>query len=191
MKMLPNARHACMVAMLAFFTLALICGCNSYQLGSPVELPFESIYIKPATNDSFAPQAQTLLSTQIRDAFIRDGRTKIVTSREAADAVLLINLTDYSRRAAARQSVDTTAAASFSLVIAAEVSLFNQNKGDYYFQERIIKESSSAYVNNPYATPAVAQTQDFLQMEYQAMPRLTHDLSRRIADEVLSAWEPR
>ena len=191
MKMLPNARHACMVAMLAFFNLALICGCNSYQLGSPVELPFESIYIKPATNDSFAPQAQTLLSTQIRDAFIRDGRTKIVTSREVADAVLVINMTDYSRRAAARQSVDTTAAASFSLVIAAEVSLFNQNKGDYYFQERIIKESSSAYVNNPYAAPAVAQTQDFLQMEYQAMPRLTHDLSRRIADEVLSAWEPR
>ena len=191
MKMLPIARHACMIAVLAFFTLALVSGCNSYQLGNPVELPFESIYIKPVSNDSFAPQAQALLSTQIRDAFIRDGRTKLVTSREAADAVLLINLTEYNRRTAARQSVDTTAAASFSLVIAAEVSLFNQNKGDYYFQERIIKESSSAYVNNPYATPAVAQTQDFLQMEYQAMPRLTHDLSRRIADEVLSTWEPR
>ena len=109
----------------------------------------------------------------------------------SADAVLLINLTDYKRYAAARQSKDTTTAASFSLVLAAEVSLFNQNKGDYYFQERIINESSSAYVNNPYATPATAQTEDFLQMEYQAMPRLTHDLSRRIADEVLNTWEPR
>ena len=189
--MLLNAGHTSMIAVLALFTSAFISGCNSYQLGNPAELPFESIYIKPVSNDSFAPQAQALLSTQIRDAFIRDGRTKLVTSREAADAVLLINLTEYNRRTAARQSVDTTAAASFSLVIAAEVSLFNQNKGDYYFQERIIKESSSAYVNNPYATPAVAQTQDFLQMEYQAMPRLTHDLSRRIADEVLSTWEPR
>lgn len=180
-----------MVAILAMFNLAFICGCNSYQLGNPVELTFESIYIQPVTNDSFAPQAQTLLSAQIRDAFIRDGRTKLVTSREAADAVLLINLTEYNRYAAARQSDDTTSAASFRLVLAAEVSLFNQNKGDYYFLKRIINESSSAYVDNPYATPAIAQTQDFLQMEYQAMPRLTHDLSRRIADEVLNTWEPR
>ena len=180
-----------MVAMLAMFTLALISGCNTYQLGNPVELPFESIYIKPVTNDSFAPQAQALLSTHIRNAFIRDGRTKLVISRESADAVLIINLTKYKRYAAARQSEDTTTAASFSLVLAAEVSLFNQNKGDYYFQERIINESSSTYVDNPYATPSAAQTQDFLQMEYQAMPRLTYDLARGIADEVLSTWEPR
>ena len=191
MKMLLNAGHTSMVAMLALFALAFISGCNSYQLGNPAELTFESIYIKPVSNDSFAPQAQALLSTQIRDAFIRDGRTKLVTNREAADAVLLINLTEYNRRAAARKSEDTTTAASFSLVLAAEVSLYNQNKGDYYFLKRIINESSSAYVDNPYATPAVAQTQDFLQMEYQAMPRLTHDLSRRIADEVLNTWEPR
>ncbi len=189
--MLPNAGHTSMVAMLALFALAFVSGCHSYKLGNPVELPFESIYIKPVSNDSFAPQAQALLSTQIRDAFIRDGRTKLVSSREDADAVLLINLTEYNRYAAARQSEDTTAAASFSLLLAAEVSLFNQNKGDYYFLKRIINESSSAYVENPYATPTVTQTQDFLQMEYQAMPRLTHDLSRRIADEVLSTWETR
>ena len=191
MKRLPNAGHTIKFAVLVCFTLAFISGCNSYQLGNPFELPFESIYIKPVTNDSFAPQAQTLLSTQIRDAFIRDGRTKLVINREAADAVLIINLTEYNRIAAARQSDDTTSAASFRLVLAAEVSLFDQNKGDYYFQKRMIRESSSAYVNNPYATLATAQTQDFLQMEYQAMPRLTHDLSRRIADEVLSTWEPR
>ncbi len=191
MKRLPNAGHTTKVAVLVCFTLAFISGCNSYQLGNPFELPFESIYVKPVTNDSYAPQAQTLLSTQIRDVFIRDGRTKLVINREAADAVLIINLTEYNRIAAARQSDDTTSAASFRLVLAAEVSLFDQNKGDYYFQKRMIRESSSAYVNNPYATPATAQTQDFLQMEYQAMPRLTHDLSRRIADEVLSTWEPR
>ena len=191
MRMLPNALDACMVTMLALFAFSFISGCNSYQLGNPVELPFESIYIKPVTNDSFAPQAQALLSAQIRDIFIRDGRTKLVTSREAADAALLITLTEYNRLVAARQSEDTALAASFNLVLAAEVSLFNQNKGDYYFQERIIKESSSTYANNPYTTPATAQTQDFLQMEYQAMPSLTRDLSRRIADEVLSTWEPR
>ena len=47
-----------MIAVLALFTSAFISGCNSYQLGNPAELPFESIYIKPVSNDSFAPQAQ-------------------------------------------------------------------------------------------------------------------------------------
>jgi hypothetical protein len=173
------------------FTVASNSGCNSYQLGNPVELPFKSIYIKPVTNDSFAPQAQALLSTQIRDAFIRDGRTKLVTSRDAADAVLIVNLTEYNRYAAARQSFDTTLASSFLLTLAAEVSLFNQNKGSYYFQKRMIQKSSSAYVEDPYATTAASQTQDFLQSEYQAMPRLTEDIAHRIADEVLNPWEPR
>jgi hypothetical protein len=190
MKMLTHALHASMLAMPAIF-MAAFSGCNSYQLGNPVELPFESIYIKPVTNDSFAPQAQAILSSQIRDAFIHDGRTKLVTSSEAADAVLVVNLTEYNRRAAGRQSLDTTMAANFRLTLYAEVSLFNQIKGDYYFQERMIQRSSNAYVEDLYATPGDSQTQDFLQSEYQAMPRLTRDLARRIADEVLSPWEPR
>ena len=46
--------------------------------------------------------------------------------------------------------------------------------------------------NAPYDTILEpAQTQDFLQSEYQAMPRLTRDLASRIADEVLNPWEPR
>ena len=191
MKMLPYAHRASLLAILVIFTAVFISGCNSYQFGNPVELPFESIYIKPVTNDSFAPQAQALISSQIRDIFIHDGRTKLVTSSEAADAVLIVNLTEYKRYAAARRSVDTTVAASFYLALAAEVSLFNQNKGDYYFQERMVRKSSNAYLNAPYDTTATTQSQDFLQSEYQAMPRLTRDLARRIADEVLNPWEPR
>ena len=191
MKMLPHAHRACLLAILAIFTAVFISGCKSYQLGNPTKLPFESIYIKPVTNDSFAPQAQALISSQIRDIFIHDGRTKLVTSSEAADAVLIVKLTEYKRYPAARRSVDTKVAASFALVLNAEVSLFNQNKGDYYFQERIVRKSSSAYLNAPYDTTATNQPQDFLQSEHQVMPRLTRDLARRIADEVLNPWEPR
>ena len=186
--MLSQAQRASILAMLAMFTVAFMSGCKSYQFGNPVRLPFKSIYIKPVTNDSFAPQTQALLSAQIRDTFIRDGRTKLVASRDAADAVLIVNLTDYNRRAAARQSTDTTEAASFSLTLAVEVSLYDQNKREYYFQERIIQKSSNAYVDDPYAAPG-AIPQDFLQSEYQAIPRITRDLARRIADEVLYPWE--
>ncbi|MGZ0655791.1 LPS assembly lipoprotein LptE [Coraliomargarita sp. W4R53] len=191
MKMLPPALRATLIATFTLLTIAFISGCKSYQFGNPAELPFQSIYIKPVSNNSFAPQAQALLSTQIRDAFIRDGRTKLVTSEEAADVVLLVNLTEYNRSAAARQSDDTVVAADFDLTLFAEVSLYNQNKGDYLFQDRVLRETSNAYVNNPYTTGSTNNTQDFLQSEYQAMSILTRDLARKIADEVLSPWEPK
>ncbi|WPJ97630.1 LPS assembly lipoprotein LptE [Coraliomargarita algicola] len=192
MKMLPNALRTPLLAMLTVLAAILISGCQSYQWGNPAELPFKSIYIKPVSNDSFAPQAQALLSGQIRDAFIRDGRTLLVTSEEDADAVLLVNLTNYKRRAAALSSQDTATAADFDLTLVAELSLYNQNQGDYFFEGRVIEETSNAYVNNPYlASTATSNTQSFLQSEDQAMSLLTRDLARRISNEVLSPWEPK
>lgn len=184
-----------MIAVMYFFVallaMSFLGGCKSYQLGNPAELPFQSIYVKPVSNNSFAPQAQALLSTQLREVFIRDGRTRIVTSEEEADAVLLVNLTEYRRSAAARQSDDTAAAAEFDLTLVAVVSLYNQNEGTYLLRNHELSDVSNAYIENLYASPGAPRTQDFLQSEYQSMPLLTRDLARRIADEVLSPWEPK
>jgi hypothetical protein len=181
---LGRTLHVC----LAFVSLVLISGCASYHLGSPAELPFDSIYIRPTGNESFAPQAQAVVSAQIREAFIRDGRVKLVSKQSEADAVLEVMLTNYDRRAAARSRSDTVSARDFDLLLAADISLLDQNKGDYLFAKRSIVERSSTYVENPYAAPADLQTQGYIQSEYNAMPRLARDLARRIADEVLSPW---
>ncbi len=173
---------------LAFAALALLGGCASYHLGSPTELPFESIYIRPAGNESFVPQAQAVVSAQVREAFIHDGRVKLVSKEADADAVLEVTLTDYVRRAAARQTNDTVSARDYDVVLTAEISLFNQNRGDYFFTERSISERSSTYVENPYAAEDDLHTQGYLQSEYNAVPRLARNIARRIADEVLSPW---
>lgn len=195
MKMFPRPLRPTMIAVMYFFmallAMSFLGGCKSYQLGNPAELPFQSIYVKPVSNNSFAPQAQALLSTQLREVFIRDGRTRIVTSEEEADAVLLVNLTEYRRSAAARQSDDTAAAAEFDLTLVAVVSLYNQNEGTYLLRNHELSDVSNAYIENLYASPGAPRTQDFLQSEYQSMPLLTRDLARRIADEVLSPWEPK
>ena len=191
MMMLKKNFRDSLVAGLSLLAASFLGGCKSYQMGHPAELPFKSIYIQPVSNDSFAPQAQALLSAQIRDVFIRDGRTQLVASEDAADAVLMVNLTGYKRTAAARQKNDTVVASDFDLSLFAEVSLFDQNKGGYFFQSRLINETSNAYVENPYIAAGDPRTQDFLQSEYQAMPRLTRDLARKIADEVLSPWQPK
>ncbi|TVP80965.1 MAG: hypothetical protein EA353_02550 [Puniceicoccaceae bacterium] len=181
--------YACLLLSIGF--IGLLGGCKSYQLGNPAELTFQSIYVKPVQNDSYAPQAQALLSSQIRDAFIRDGRLALATSEEAADVVLLVNLTDYRRRAASRSRQDTRLGTDFDLTLEAELALFDQNKGSYLFQRRKLSERSNAYAQNPYAAPGAPASQGFIQSEYQAMPRLTRGLAQKIADEVLSPWTPR
>jgi hypothetical protein len=189
--MQPTSSRPFSIALVSLILACVFGGCRSYQLGNPAELSFETIYVKPVENDSYAPQAQALLSSQIRDAIIRDGRLQIVTSEESADSVLLVKLTEYKRETAIRDSQDTTVGVDFDLTLQAEIALFDQVNGDYLFRERRLSERSNAFVNNPYAAAGALRSQGFLQAEYQAMPRITRDLAKKIADEVLSPWEPR
>lgn len=184
----PHSIRRTISTLSSVLALALCGGCASYHLGSPAEPEFESLYVRPAQNESFAPQAQALVSTQLRQALIRDGRIAIVSDPAQADAILEVTLTDYSRSAAARQSTDTVTAQNFDLRLDAQLSLYNQNSGNYYFQGRQLSERSSAYVENPYADPSALNTDSYIQSEYNAMPRLARGLARKIADEVLSPW---
>ena len=71
------------------------------------ELPFRTLFVEPVSNGCYAPQAQALLSAKIRDVLIRDGRVQLVTAAEQADAILSVNLTNYSCRGNSRQPQDT------------------------------------------------------------------------------------
>ncbi|WP_158279935.1 LPS assembly lipoprotein LptE [Coraliomargarita sinensis] len=175
-------------ALLTLLTLGFTVGCKSYKLGHPAELPFETIFIQPAKNDSFAPQAQALVSSEVREAVIRDGRVKLIANRSEADAVLMLTLTDYSRRAATRSQDDTEVAQDFDLTLQLQLDLFDQRSGEYLFQERRVQARSKAYVYDPYAGAGAANTQGLIQSEFNAIPRLARDLGRKAADELLSVW---
>ena len=175
-------------ALLATFALSFFVGCQSYQLGHPTELPFETIYIQPAKNDSFAPQAQTLVSTQVREAVIRDGRVRLIADQSAADAVLQMTVTDYTRRASARRQDDTEAAQNFDLTLRLQLDLYDQRNDNYFFKGRQVEARTTGYLNNPYAAAGTPDTQGLIQSEYNAMPRLARELGRKAANELLSAW---
>jgi len=175
---------------ISLFLTALLSGCASYQLGSHSELPFESIYIRPASNASFAPQSQAILSAQVRDAFIKDGRVKLLSHQSEADAILEISIIEYTRQSGARRRSDTETAQTFRVGLEAEISLLNANTGALYFEQRKLEEHEGIYVDNPYANTA-AEKQGYIRAEYNAMPRITRGLARKIADEVLSPWPTR
>ena len=164
---------------------SLLSGCSSYQLGSPGQTTFESIYIKPVANSSFAPQAQSIVSAQLRETFISDARIRVVAKEENADTVLDITLTEYNRGAAARSSVDTVIANNFDLTLTASVSLFDQSTGEYLFENRSVETKTNFYTRNPYIED---QPITYQLGERQAMEQLARQIARKIADEVLSPW---
>jgi len=174
-----------LIGLTAIVVLGLFSGCANYKLGSSAEIPFKSIYIKPTTNHSYAPQAQPIVSAQIRETFIHDARVKLVASEEEADAVLYVDLTKYDRTAGARNSNDTVRANTFDVRLVAEVSLYSNTRGDYLFKERQIQADTNAYIGNPYTEGEIIS---YLQSERQTMTQLAREMARKVTDEVLSPW---
>ena len=147
--------------------------------------------MRPASNASFAPQSQAILSAQVRDAFIKDGRVKVLSNESEADAVLELSIIEFTRESGARLRADTETAQTFNLGLEAEISLFDVNTGDFYFAQRKLEQSEGIYVDNPFNSPSAGERQGYIRAEYNAMPRITRELARKIADEVLSPWPTR
>ena len=66
--------------------LAFVGGCANYQLGTGGKLTFATLYLEPVANHTTLPQAQALVSSQLRERFLRDGRVTLVNSSADADA---------------------------------------------------------------------------------------------------------
>lgn len=164
-----------------------ILGCSAYRLGSPSEIPFDSIYIEPPLNSSFVPQAQQLLGTQIRKAIIRDGRVSLLSNPDEATARLEIELMDYRRNSSAYNSDDIDVARSYALTLFVKVSLWDARKNAYLFKDLAFQASEQSYLGNPYDN-SVISANNFNAAEYNSIPLLTRSLAEKISDHVLSPW---
>lgn len=184
-------QHSYKVGLFILITTLAVTGCANYKLGSAPPPPFRTLFVEAAVNDSFAPLAQARVSAEIREAFIRRGQIKLVGEKESADAVLSILLADYRRAPLARDSNDTARAQDYRISLTALLSLYDQNTGNYYFQERPIHSQTIALRGNPYASdtsPSSIESHSYTQSEHLALPRLARDFGRQAADVVLGHW---
>lgn len=162
--------------LLVLTSILIFSGCASYQLGRHAEPPFRSIYVKPVANASFAPQAQALLTTQIREAFLHDGLIEVETE-DQADAVLEVVLREFERHVAATRSDDTGVADKLRLDLRADCTLSDSRTGQVYINKRPIIATADSFPQ-----------ESSQQAEFQNMPVLTNNLARRIVYEVLQVW---
>lgn len=152
--------------------------CSHYRLGTGDGDPgFRSLYVAPVGNDAAVPQAVPIVSRELRDAFLRDGRIRLARSAESADAVLTVMLTDYSRSFTAVQPNDTALARKFDLALSARCTLVDRRTGEALFSDRVVSVTRQIYVDSG-QNPA----------ETEALPHLADQLADWVAHAALGVW---
>jgi len=162
---------------IALSVVLLLAACAHYQLGTDGKLAFATLYIEPVENKALLPQASALVSTQLRDSLLRDGRVTLVNDPAQADAVLHVTLTNYSRAQTAARSDDTGLARKFQLTLLAVCTLRDNHTGKVLFENRPVNAVKEAYTDSGQ-----------LQSEYNTLPLLAASLADSIAHAVLDVW---
>jgi hypothetical protein len=168
---------------------ALFCaGCSHYRLGAGPGPAFATLYVVPAKNKTTIAQSQQILSTMIREAFIKDGRVELVNSEADADASLEITLVNYRRENAANREDDNGLARKFTLHLTAAMSLRDNRSGKMLFDKRIVEVQREAFVDNGLGNVPFGSANDQLQSEYNTYPLLADQLASRATHAVLDVW---
>lgn len=152
-------------------------GCASYQLGSPSNPTFDTVFVPPVANDSFMPQSRAAVTTAVREAFARDGRVELAANAGSAGRVIEIRLTDYSREMATALPSDTALARKFVLTLNAEVRVVDPANREAQITPVAISVSVDAYTDSGQQ-----------QAEFQAVPQLADKLATEVVHRVLDVW---
>lgn len=161
----------------AALCLVLPTSCANYQLGTGAKTKFATLFIAPVSSKVVIPQAQALITTQLREAFIRDGRISLTDSADSADAVLTISLTGYDRTVAVSRADDTGLARRFDVTLQAQATLEDNQSKKPYFAARPLR-----------ATRGVFTDSGLVPAEYENMPLLAEQLAKETVHAVLDVW---
>ena len=179
---LARPRHSRLLSTLVRLLFVSAClllqaGCASYQLGTGSTPTFRTLYIEPVMNKTTLPQSQALVSTRLRESFLRDGRVQLVNSPEAADATLTIVINDYHREVAAVREGDTGLARKFNVTLGASCTLRAKLSEKPIFENRPVLAVREVFTDSGQ-----------LQAEYQTLPLLAEALSAKLVHAALDVW---
>jgi hypothetical protein len=163
-------------------------GCAHYKMGAGPAPSFATLYIAPAKNKTPIAQSRELVSTLVREAFIRDGRLELVDGKGDADATLEVTLVKYRRLNAANREDDNGLAREFTLHLTATCSLQDNRTSKMIFENRTIEVQREAFLDNGLGLVPFGTSNDQLQSEYNTLPLLAELLADKVKHAVLDVW---
>jgi hypothetical protein len=176
---MPKSTRMMRVAGLAVLFAAVFClgACANYQLGTGGKLKFSRIFIAPVTSEALIPQAQALVTTALREAFLKDGRVALAESPGDADATLKVTLSSYQRDVTVSQTQDTGLARRFDVTLRAKVTLTDLRSKQTLFENRVLTARRGVFTDSGQQ-----------QSEYQTLPLLAEKLAQDAVHAALDVW---
>jgi hypothetical protein len=165
-----------LVALGCILALVSIPGCAHYQLGTGGAPAFRTLYVEPVASRTLLPQSRALLSTQLRETFLRDGRVTLVNSAAEAEATLTVVINDFHRDVVTAREDDTGRARKFNETLGALCTLRDRT-GKVLFENRPITAVREVFTDGGQ-----------LQAEYQVLPLLADAFAGKVVHSALDAW---
>lgn len=177
-------------ALLAALMLFLGAACSHYRLGTGVEREYQTVFIPPVASSGQVPQATAILTTAIRESFIRDGRIRVVNTADEADVVLSVTVKRFSRRSLTGLPGDSGLARSMGITLDTVATLEAPDGKKTWFADRAVSVERQIFTDDGTAPPAVSALQPVqqTQAEYQLVPQLAEALAERLKGAVLDTW---
>lgn len=160
-----------------FLTFAIAAaGCAHYRPGTGNTPEFHSIAFAPVINESYAPQAQTIVSDALFQAFARGGNVAVESNQATADVVLHVVIKDFQKMIGATKADDTGRARSLVMMLKSQVTLTEGATGkaiytgEFTVQQEVYADSGA------------------IRAENEAMPQLATLLADKVYRAVTSKW---
>lgn len=163
--------------LLACLLLGLTACGGRYQLGSATEPGFTTLHVAVVRSEAMVPQATALVTTALREAFIKDGRVRLVDDPGQADAILRVTLVTFGREMTVAQTSDTGLSRRHDLTLGARATLTDRRDGRLLLDERPLSARRGVFSDDGHG-PA----------EYQTLPLLAERLADDTVRAVLERW---
>lgn len=172
-------------SLIAAFALLFASACSHYRLGTGAQRDYDSIFIAPVETNGKMPQAAAVLTTQIRETFIRDGRLRVVNTPDEADAVLTVSVGTLKREFLTALPSDGGLARKMGLTLATTATLRDPSGEKTWFADRPISVERQIFTDDGGTSLQPVQQ---LQAEYQLVPQLGEPLAESLKGAVLDTW---
>lgn len=172
MRIKQISRRLCLAVLVAGLT-----GCAGYRLGSMLPPGISTVYVPTFVNETDEPQIEFETTSAVVSQLVRDGSLRVVSSEEAADAILLVTLVDYRLSPIGFEKNRATASDEFRVFLIADTRLVNARTGEVILHEPAVSGDATFELQS-----------DLTSGKRTVLPLAAQDLGRDIVQLIVEFW---
>lgn len=154
----------------------VLTGCAGYRLGSMLPPEVKTVFVEVVQNETTEPNIEFDVTQAIISRFQRDGSLKIA-SRDNADSVLRVTLTEYRLAPAVYEKDRRTAAEEYRVTIVSRILLTRTGT------EEVLVEHPRVMGDTVFPL-----TGDLSSSKRLALPLVATDLAQDIVEKIVDYW---